>query len=201
VSNYGETGSVIIEKISETEPSIKTGGFARVFNNNEGSVFIFGGIDAPDIRINQPTDSEDATYVDEITTDRLSVYAENGRINVENTDVKVYGSFETSDKTVVVDNNDITINDYADIKLYTGIVGAFSMNINKTNRVVTDAPAVYAREGLLIKNMLGYHTFETLSYSEANTMNREAKTVSVKVPYFTVSLIGSDVKLVQMEED
>lgn len=201
VSNYGETGSVIIEKISETEPSIRTGGFARVFNNNSGSVFVFGGIDATDIRINQPADSEDATYVDEIVTDRMSVYAENGRINVEDTDVRVYGSFETPDKTVEVDNDDITINDHADIKLYTGIVGAFSMDINTTNRVVTDAPAVYARGGLLIRNMLGYHTFETLSYSEANTMNREAKTVSVKIPYFTGSLIDSGVKLVQLEED
>ena len=162
---------------------------------------IIGGIDSSDIRITQYDESESGSMVDDISTDRLDIYTKNQNVDLDSVEVKVFGNFQTPEKRVVVDNEDITIKSNIGIKLYTSVVGAFSMNMNVSSLVVTDAPAVYSRGDLLIKNLLGYHTFETLSYSEANTMDREAKTVNVKVPSFTESLVAADVKLIEMEED
>ena len=201
ISNFGPEGSVIVAKISDTEPSITSGGFVRVYNNQNGSIFVLGGINSPDIRLNQPTKSDDGSFIDGLDVERIDVFTAGHNIDVTSTDVKVYGNFQTSNKKVEVNNEDITIKNNVGIKLFTGLSGAFSLNMNETNLVVTDAPAVYARGNLVIKNSLGYHTFETLSYSEANTMSRDAKTVEVKVPSFARSIISSDVELVEVEED
>ena len=201
ISNFGPEGSVIVAKISDTEPSITSGGYVKVFNNQNGSIFVLGGINSPDIRLNQPTKTDDGSFIDGLDVERIDVFTAGHNIDVTSTDVKVYGNFQTSNKKVEVNNEDITIKNNVGIKLFTGLSGAFSLNMNETNLVVTDAPAVYARGNLVIKNSLGYHTFETLSYSEANTMSREAKTVEVKVPSFARSIISSDVELVEVEED
>ena len=201
IVNQGETGSIIVDRFSNTEPSISTGGLARIISYNSGDVMIIGGIDSSDIRITQYDESESGSMVDDISTDRLDIYTKNQNVDLDSVEVKVFGNFQTPEKRVVVDNEDITIKSNIGIKLYTSVVGAFSMNMNVSSLVVTDAPAVYSRGDLLIKNLLGYHTFETLSYSEANTMDREAKTVNVKVPSFTESLVAADVKLIEMEED
>ena len=201
VANFGPEGSVIIAKISDTEPSITSGGYVKVFNNQNGSIFVFGGIDSPSIMLSQPTKSDGGSFIDGIDVERIDVFTAGHNIDVGSTDVRVYGKFQTSDKVLEVDNEDISIKDNVGVKLFTGLSGAFSLNMNETNLVVTDAPVVYVRGNVVVKNSLGYHTFETLSYSEANIMGREAKTVAIGVPSFARSIISADVELVEVEED
>ena len=201
VTNYGESGTINIGKVGEGEPAITSGGHVSIFNNHNGNISIIGGVKTPDVKLSQPSVSEDSSLIGDISTERLTLYSANQNVRVENTNITTYAQFLMPGKRIEVDNEDITIEKNVNAKLYTAIAGPFSMQTNVTNKVVTTAPVVYSRGDIVIKNMLGYHTFETLSYSEANTMDREARTLKVRVPSFMESIISADTNLIEIEEE
>ena len=201
VANYGESGTIKIGKVGEGEPAITSGGYVSIINNHNGNISIIGGVKTPDVRLSQLSVSEDSSLIGDISTERLTLYSANQNVRVENTNITTYAQFLMPGKRIEVDNEDITIEKNVNAKLYTAIAGPFSMQTNVTNKVVTTAPVVYSRGDIVIKNMLGYHTFETLSYSEANTMDREARTLKERVPSFMKSIISADTNLIEIEEE
>ncbi len=69
----------------------------------------------------------------------------------------------------------------ADVQLFTGRTGAFSLFVNKTNRIETTAPVVIKNNpDLLVWNYLGYHTFDTLTHTETTLLRDSLKAVPVK---------------------
>ncbi|MGX8685395.1 MAG: hypothetical protein ACSW73_01060, partial [Spirochaetales bacterium] len=103
-----------------------------------------------------------------VQTLSFETYADN--IRAKNINVDNYGYFESSDKIVVIDNLDITHVSNAPVKLYTAQSGIFNIEINESNIVETNAPVVYSTGNILVKNALGYHTFETIALSKAGEM-------------------------------
>ena len=103
-----------------------------------------------------------------VQTLSFETYADN--IRAKNINVDNYGYFESSDKIVVIDNLDITHVSNAPVKLYTAQSGIFNIKINESNIVETNAPVVYSTGNILVKNALGYHTFETIALSKAGEM-------------------------------
>ena len=176
-SEYGQSGS----------------SYALLFQNlsdKPGSITITG-LEASDITINGERVGENlALLSDHVYTARSSFTVNNNsnrdviaqvddfggndglRFTVNGTDISeivpVAGNGEV---TFEVHNDDISIRDGVDVQLYTAQTGDFSFYVDGNGVVRTTAPVVYSRPGLLVQSYLGYHSFDSLGYAEAATIN------------------------------
>lgn len=197
------TGTVIVERVSGHDPTITAGSPVTVNNILSGDVQIRGGIESPEVDVSLGNLSKDTIIVEDLNNDKAKINTNKKDVFIFRSKINTYGSIQTYDKNVEVDNVDIRIKTGVGIKVYTDVVGSFSMKIDETNRVFTTAPAVYVRGDLVIENALGYHTFESLAYSEANTLETEVSALTTKAPSYldSESLLDEEVPLIELTDE
>ena len=193
IGNFGTSGGITVEKTGDTEPTIRVSNSATIMNSEIGDIRLNGKIEVPglDVILNNSTD--EAIYANGLENVRLSMSTAQDDITVENSVVTDYASYHTSDKDIEVNNRKIGKDSGVDAKLYTVKTGAYSIYINGSNLVETDAPVVYnTNRNILIKNALGYRTFDTLALAQAITLEDEATEISLRHPHFHVYLVDDD---------
>ena len=172
-SDLSHNFTVIEEKSDINVDAYISGSGYAFFNTDKRSdikISEVGYIEFPFALIWDDKKTNEDIEAQNIKVQTLSFETDADNIRANNITVDIYGYFESSDKIVVVDNLDISHVSNAPVKLFTAQVGNFDIVINETNIVETTAPVVYSTGNILVKNALGYHTFETIALSKAGEM-------------------------------
>ena len=204
IGSFGQSGGITIEKISDTEPTVMVSNSMTIQNTETGNISLNGKIQVPSLEVVLNNSTDEAIYANELENVRLTMRTAKDEINVENSVSTESATYRTADKDIQVNNKKINKDSDYDAKLYTGKTGAYSISINGSNLVETDAPAVYnTRIDLLVKNPLGYRTFDTLALAQAVTLEEGATAVSLRLPHFHEYLVDEDDQLmtIVLEED
>jgi len=204
IGSFGQSGGITIEKVSDTEPTVMVSNSMTIHNTETGNISLNGKIRVPSLEVVLNNSTDEAIYANELENVRLTMRTAQDEIIVENSVVTEYASYQTRDKDIEVNNKKIDKDHRVDAKLYTAKTGAYSIHINGSNLVETDAPVVYnTNRDLLIKNLLGYRTFDTLALAQAVTLEEGATEISLRLPHFHEYLIDDDEQLmtIVLEED
>ena len=159
-----------------------------------------GSIDVPIAVIWDSKTNDEPIEARNVSVNSMALITYSKIIDVENITVKNNANFVTSGKTLVVNNANIRRESVAPVKMYTAVKGAFDLSVNESNIAETDAPVVYSFGNVLVKNPLGYHTFETIALSKASEMTEETYTKS-RTPHIRLSyekkILDEEVELIK----
>ena len=159
-----------------------------------------GSIDVPIAVIWDSKTNDEPIEARNVSVNSMALVTYSKIIDVENITVKNNANFVTSGKTLVVNNANIRRESVAPVKMYTAVKGAFDLSVNESNIAETDAPVVYSFGNVLVKNPLGYHTFETIALSKASEMTEETYTKS-RTPHIRLSyekkILDEEVELIK----
>ena len=160
-------------------PAIITGSTMAVISQS-GEVEIEGIIHTDKIVTGNTNDEPIFVRKMIVNTANLITRAED--ITLEEVEVKKNGFFISNRKNIILDNEDVSVVKERDIQLFTGRTGAFSLNVNSSNRIETTAPVVIVNNrDFLVWNYLGYHSFDTLTHAETTLFRDSLKAVPAKV--------------------
>ena len=159
---------------------------AIVTGSEMGLLSQSGGVEVEGIihtdRIITLDTNDDPVYVRKMIINTADLITRTEDITLDRVDVRKTGSFISNTKDIVLDNEDVSVKEDADVQLFTGRTGAFSLDVNASNRVETTAPVVIVNNpDLLVWNYLGYHTFDTLTHAETTLLRDSLKTVPQNV--------------------
>lgn len=88
-----------------------------------------------------------------------------------------YAEFRNKSKTAVVSNNDLSRVDYADIQLYTAKTGSFSLILDDTINMRTNAPVVYNNPDMLANGYSSEGNFVTKGQKETKVLYESVKSL------------------------
>ena len=155
---------------------------AIVTGSEMGLLSQSGGVEVEGIihtdRIITLDTNDDPVYVRKMIVNTADLITLTEDITLDMVDVRKNGRFISNTKDIVLDNEDVSVKEGADVQLFTGRTGAFSLDVNASNRVETTAPVVIVNNpDLLVWNYLGYHTFDTLTHAETTLLRDSLKAV------------------------
>lgn len=155
---------------------------AIVTGSEMGLLSQSGGVEVEGIihtdRIITLDTNDDPVYVRKMIVNTADLITLTEDITLDRVDVRKNGRFISNTKDIVLDNEDVSVKEGADVQLFTGRTGAFSLDVNASNRVETTAPVVIKNNpDLLVWNYLGYHTFDTLTHTETTLLRDSLKAV------------------------
>ena len=118
--------------------------------------------------------------IDVLRANNANINCSEIRLAINDGIINNYAEFRNRSKTAVVSNNNLDLVDYADIQLYTAKTGSFSLLLDDTINMRTNAPVVYNNPDMLAN---GYH-------SEGNFVTKGQK--ETKVLYESVKSLEAD---------
>ena len=148
-----------------------------------GSIGVVG--DAVNIKVLGSVDkiSADNAYVnlagsgiiDRLRANNANINCSEIRLAINDGIIKNYAEFRNKSKTAVVSNNDLTRVDYADIQLYTAKTGSFSLLLDDTINMRTNAPVVYNNPDMLANGYSSEGNFVTKGQKETKVLYESVK--------------------------
>ena len=178
--------------------------FAVLFHSlksNPGTITITG-IDKEDIMVNGEAVGDDLSLLSDhvlagkrvftLSNYSQSVVMDNGhgeagddgiRFTVNGVDLSEhagtmnYVRFTRDGVSVIINEEDVSIHNDADIQLYTSKTGSFSFDRDQAGVITTSAPVVYSNPNLIVRSYLGYHSFDSFAYSESSALASGVKLV------------------------
>ena len=148
-----------------------------------GSIGVVG--DAVNIKVLGSVDkiSADNAYVnlagsgiiDRLRANNANINCSEIRLAINDGIIKNYAEFRNKSKTAVVSNNDLSRVDYADIQLYTAKTGSFSLILDDTINMRTNAPVVYNNPDMLANGYSSEGNFVTKGQKETKVLYESVK--------------------------
>lgn len=173
-----------IENMYSYTPVIESGGNLTI-NVTDGSIGVVG--DAVNIKVLGSVDkiSADNAYVnlagsgiiDRLRANNANINCSEIRLAINDGIIKNYAEFRNKSKTAVVSNNDLSRVDYADIQLYTAKTGSFSLLLDDTINMRTNAPVVYNNPDMLANGYSSEGNFVTKGQKETKVLYESVKSL------------------------
>lgn len=176
-------GDIVNESIyAPYKTKIESGGNLTIDVTN-GSIGVVG--DAVNIKVLGSVDkiSADNAYVnlagsgiiDRLRANNANINCSEIRLAINDGIIKNYAEFRNRSKTAVVSNNDLSRVDYADIQLYTAKTGSFSLLLDDTINMRTNAPVVYNNPDMLANGYSSEGNFVTKGQKETKVLYESVK--------------------------
>ncbi len=115
--------------------------------------------------------------IDVLRANKANINCSEIRFALNDGIINNYAEFRNKSKTAVVSNNDLSRVDYADIQLYTAKTGSFSLILDDTINMRTNAPVVYNNPDMLANGYSSEGNFVTKGQKETKVLYESVKSL------------------------